>query len=137
MRQAGIQRRDLRNVWRYGHYNNDASARRTRREGYTVRIADLPEWIEREFEFPTTRATVVERFGGMKVDAPDHASSESLSTILERGGAERYRSSTELMEVISGSLSDVYIGRKYYDDRGHNPTELVRGNQEEMTDSSF
>lgn len=100
-------------------------------------MAELLQQIEREFEFPLTRAAVVDRFGEETLDAPDRTSSESLSTVLSRGGEDRYQSKTDLLEAISGNLSDEYIGRKYYDDRGHNPTELEHGSQEDTVDVSF
>ena len=100
-------------------------------------INALPEWIETEFEFPLIKTTVIDRAGDLKIDAPDRADSETLDTILEGGGDETYRSREDLMNAIRGNLSDEYIGRKYYDDRGSNPMEQVRDTQRDATDESF
>lgn len=100
-------------------------------------IGDLPEWIETEFEFPVTRAVVIDRAGDLEIDAPDREDSESLATILERGGDESYGSSNDLLDAIRGSLSDEYIGRKFYDDRGNNPQDSERGPPSDTVDESF
>ena len=100
-------------------------------------INDLPEWIDTEFEFPLTKTTVIERAGDLEIDAPDRADSETLDTILEGGGDETYHSKEDLMNSIRGNLSDEYIGRKYYDDRGSNPMEPERDTQRDATDESF
>lgn len=63
--------------------------------------------------------------------------SETLATILEKGGDETYQSEDDLLSAIRGNLSDEYIGRKYYDDRGSNPREQERGTQRDTIDQSF
>lgn len=87
----------------------------------------LPEWIESEFEFPLERSTVVQRAGDRVVDAPDPEASETLATILERSGDETYHSTDHLLDAIWGSVSEEYVGRKYYGDRGWNPPAAELG----------
>lgn len=100
-------------------------------------INALPEWIDTEFEFPLSKKTVLDRAGDLEIDAPDRADSETLETILGGGGDETYHSGEDLLTAIRGNLSDGYIGRKYYDDRGSNPTEQERETQTDTPDESF
>lgn len=102
-----------------------------------MEINDLPGWSEREFAFPLSRSTVIGRAGDLEIDAPDRADSETLATLLERGGEETYRSYDELLDVIRGNLSDGYIGRKFYDDRGNNPLSSGPDDQTDPVDVSF
>lgn len=102
-----------------------------------MKINDLPEWVETEFEFPVTRAVIIDRVGDFEIDAPDRADSETLAALLERGGDESYESSKDLLDAIRGSLSDEYIGRKFYDDRGNNPLNSERDPPSNANDESF
>ena len=102
-----------------------------------MKISDLPEWIKAEFEFPLMRATVIDRAGTLEIDAPDRADSETLSTILNRSGDERYQSQDGLLDAIRGNLSDEYIGRKYYDDRGMNPSGSENDAPKDTADESI
>ncbi|ELK47037.1 hypothetical protein D320_20409, partial [Haloferax sp. BAB-2207] len=38
-------------------------------------------------------------------------------------GTETYESAADLYNTILGSVSDDYIGRKFYDDRGADPAD--------------
>lgn len=100
-------------------------------------INSLPDWIETEFEFPLTNKTVIDRAGDVEVDAPDLVNSETLSTILEKGGDETYQSKEDLLTAIRGNLSEEYIGRKYYDDRGSNIMGQERDMERDLVDQSF
>jgi hypothetical protein len=102
-----------------------------------MEINSLPHWIDGEFEFPLSKKAVIDRAGNLEVDAPDRANSETLATILERGGDEMYQSREELLTGIRRNLSDEYIGRKYYDDRGSNPVEQERGTPRDTVDRSL
>lgn len=97
----------------------------------------LPTWIDEEFEFPLTTENVIDQAGDHEVDAPDSVNSETLAAILETGGDETYQSREDLLAAIRGNLSDEYIGRKYYDDRGCNPMTRERGVPRDTVDHSF
>lgn len=103
----------------------------------TMNVNALPNWIESEFEFPLTKKTLLARAGDIEIDAPDHANSETIATILEVDGSDTYQSREDLVTAIRGNLGDAYIGRKYYDDRGSNPIELERNTQRTSTNKSF
>lgn len=102
-----------------------------------MKVNALPTWIDSEFEFPLTKKTVLDRAGDIEIEAPDQANSETIATILEVGGNHTYQSREDLVTAIRGNLSDAYIGRKYYDDRGTNPMELERNTQKASTNKSF
>lgn len=102
-----------------------------------MKINDLPEWVETEFEFPLTRAVIIDRAGDLEIDAPDRSDSETLATLLERSGDESYESSNDLLDTIRGNLSDEYIGRKFYDDRGNNPLNSERNPPRNTDDESL
>lgn len=99
----------------------------------TMEIRSVHAWAVARFEFPVTLESVIDDAGAVEVAAPEPADSETISTILERGGSTRYRSPSELVNDIMGNVSDCYIGRKYYDDRGTNPL-LVGATTNRKTD---
>lgn len=98
-------------------------------------IDESSAWIDSEFEFPLENTTVLNQAGDLEIDAPDLGDSETLQTILQDAGEETYHSKEELITAIRGNLSDEYVGRKYYDDRGANPPE--QNTQRDTTDESF
>jgi hypothetical protein len=81
----------------------------------------LHEWAVSNFEYPVSRETVIETVGDCRIEAPDSQSSETVTTVLNRGTESRFLSHTDLSDTIKCNLGDQYIGRKYYDDRGSNP----------------
>lgn len=91
-----------------------------------MRLPHLHEFLEREFEFPVDRASVLARIGDATVDAPNDDDSETIDEILV-GGDETFESADGLYESVVGNLNDGYIGRKFYDDRGAN---IEAGDQE-------
>lgn len=102
-----------------------------------MKLNDLPDWIESEFEFPVTRTSVLEQAGEIEIDAPDYSDSETIATTLNRSGEEVYDSKTALLDAIHGNLSDEYIGRKYYDDRGTNPMDSTEQASNDTANKSF
>jgi hypothetical protein len=87
---------------------------------------DVRDHLDEEFEFPVDHAPLVEEVGGMELDAPA-AESETVRTVLNRTDKRAYRSAGEVHEILLGTVSDAYIGRKYYDDRsGSRPSSQNR-----------
>ncbi|KAB1190478.1 hypothetical protein GJR96_16010 [Haloferax sp. MBLA0076] len=64
-----------------------------------------------------------------------HSSSGPCSSSRWSAPARRF-SADELFTTIIGNVSDEYIGRKYYDDRGTNPSAAAVGPRDEA-DVSF
>lgn len=84
-----------------------------------MRMTELRDGIAGDIEFPANRATVVERIGDRELEAPD-GQSETVREVLDRAGVHSFVSVDDVYQSIVGNLSDAYIGRKRYDDRGHN-----------------
>lgn len=96
-----------------------------------MRIKELRGFLESELDYPVDGRSVVERVGGVEVEAPDLADSETVATVLGRLEEATYDSADELFEALVGALSDEYIGRKFYDDRGGNPAGATAGRNDE------
>lgn len=84
-----------------------------------MRVSELEERIGEEIEFPANRATIVDRIGDRVLEAPN-GQAETIKQVLERGGERNFTSADDVFQSVVGSLSEAYIGRKRYDDRGHN-----------------
>ena len=96
-----------------------------------MRLSELHEFLEREFEYPIDHASVIERIGTIRIAAPEERSAETVSKIIDPLDQQTYDSADELFETIIGNLGDEYIGRKFYDDRGGNPPETGPGPRDE------
>ncbi|AKU08438.1 MULTISPECIES: DUF5789 family protein [Haloferax] len=86
-------------------------------------IRDLQSHLETAFEYPVATDRVLERVGDIEVTAPNVDDAETVEAILDPLGAETYESAADLYNTILGSVSDDYIGRKFYDDRGADPAD--------------
>ena len=101
-----------------------------------MKISNLLASLEDELTFPIDQDSVVEQIGAVEIEAPDAQETETVSTIIGPVGQETYVSADELFTTIIGNVNDEYIGRKFYDDRGGNPSETALGPTDE-TDVSF
>jgi hypothetical protein len=88
--------------------------------------SEIHKLVETGFEFPLTTAAVLEQVGEKEIEAPNPSESETVATILARSGEETYYSEDDLLSALQNGLSEEYIGRKYYDDRGPNPESQER-----------
>ncbi len=88
-----------------------------------MELNELPEVVETAFEYPVATTTVAETIGARTIKAPTVTKSERLTAVLDRTGVKTYESPEALMTAIRGNLSDEYVGRKYYDDRGTIPAD--------------
>lgn len=101
-----------------------------------MQVENLASYLDEELVYPIDRASVVEQIGPVEIEAPDQDDSESIDTIIRSVGQESYDSADELYTTIIGNVSDEYIGRKFYDDRGHHGVDTSEGPQEDR-DVSF
>ena len=90
-------------------------------------LSELPEHLERELTYPIDSSTVIEQIGTVQVEAPDSSDSETVASILDPLGPESFDSAEDLFATIFGSVSDDFIGRKFYDDRGGDPLGAYDG----------
>lgn len=102
-----------------------------------VTLKALPARLSARFDFPVDRDTLLAGIGDWVVEAPDPAESERLADVLNRSGASHFVSEADLLETILCNLSDEYVGRKYYDDRGSNPFEMTTVVPNDPIDQSF
>ena len=87
-----------------------------------MRLPETRDMFTRRLEFPIACETVIERIGDVKLDAPT-GDGETVGEVLGRCGEETFESADDLYGALIGSVGDEYIGRKYYDDRGSQPSD--------------
>jgi hypothetical protein len=87
-----------------------------------MRLPETRDLFARELEFPVTTTTVVETVGDHRLEAPN-GTSESIAEILERCAEEEFDSADGLYDSLVMHVSDAFIGRKFYDDRGGQPSD--------------
>jgi hypothetical protein len=100
-------------------------------------IKDLPAMLERRIDYPAGPETVKSEIGETEIEAPDSADAKSIAELLDHVDEDTYDSPEELFDALVSYLPDAYIGRKFYDDRGSNPLELLRGEDDDSADRSF
>ncbi|WP_049915253.1 DUF5789 family protein [Haloferax mucosum] len=86
-----------------------------------MEIRDLPSLLESELTYPVDTGRVVDQIGAVELDTPAADASEPISVIIAPLGPTTFDSADELYNTILGNVSDEFIGRKFYDDRGANP----------------
>ena len=84
-----------------------------------MRPNDAYKTFDEAYSYPIDRETIIETMGETQIESPN-GPGETIAETLERSGREEFRSAQELTNAFLGTLSDEYIGRKYYDDRGDN-----------------
>lgn len=89
-----------------------------------MKINGLSAFLEAELAYPVDQAAVVERVGATEIEGANDGETETISAIIDAVGQDTYWSADELYTTIVGNVSDDYIGRKFYDDRGGNPAEV-------------
>lgn len=99
-------------------------------------LSELQERLETDLTYPIDSTAVIDRIGDAQIDAPDTDDSETIASILEPLGPESFESPDELFTTIFGNVSDEFIGRKFYDDRGGDPLGTYDGTGDER-DVSF
>lgn len=97
-----------------------------------MNIDGLESFLKTELAYSIDQQSVLEQIGGVEIDAPDDTETETVSTIIGAVGQQTYDSADELFQTIVGNLSDEYIGRKFYDDRGANPADTEMGPRDEI-----
>lgn len=83
-------------------------------------LKEVREVLDSSLDAPIEKNRVVESHGDRELVAPTGAT-ETIEEVLEREDIDRYRSVDELVDSITGNVSEDFVGRKHYDDRGPNP----------------
>jgi hypothetical protein len=87
-----------------------------------MRLRDVRDEIEDRVDCPAEASMVLDEMGNKKLEAPG-GESETVAQVLRRDSTETYHTTVELYESILCNLSEAYVGRKGYDDRGPNPVD--------------
>lgn len=87
-----------------------------------MRLPETRDLFARELTFPASHQTVIETIGDEDIQAPT-GQSETIAEVLDRTSNDQYRSADELYDALMTFVSDEFIGRKFYDDRGTTPKD--------------
>jgi hypothetical protein len=101
-----------------------------------MKLKETSGFLKDELTYPIDQTSVIEKIGEREIEAPNQQENETIAVIIDPIGREKYFSSDELFNTIIGNLSDDYIGRKFYDDRGSDPLGTASERREEV-DISF
>jgi len=85
-----------------------------------MRLPETRNLIVKEIEFPISCEDAVEEIGDVRIESPN-GYEEAISDALGRCGDETFGSADELYDTVVSSVSEEFVGRKGYDDRGPNP----------------
>jgi len=86
-----------------------------------MNIGELQALLENELSYSVSHASVLTQIGSAEIEALDEDETETVSAIIDAVGQESDGSADELCATVLGTVSDDYIGRKFYDDRGGGP----------------
>jgi hypothetical protein len=96
-----------------------------------VLLSELADYLETEFTYPIELDEVVERAGDVRIGDDGAEDPETIGSALDSLGPISFESADALYKTIYGNVGDDFIGRKYYDDRGGNPSEVPGGPSDE------
>ncbi|MFW6002960.1 MAG: DUF5789 family protein [Halanaeroarchaeum sp.] len=85
-----------------------------------MRLPETRDLFARELTFPASHQAVIETIGDTELQAPT-GQHETIEEVLDRTSNEQFRSADELYDALMTFVSDAFIGRKFYDDRGSTP----------------
>jgi hypothetical protein len=84
-----------------------------------MRPKDTYDAFDEAYSYPTDLDTVLETMGEETIESPN-GTDETIAQIFSHAETRTYESPRALHDEFVSLLSDQYIGRKYYDDRGDN-----------------
>lgn len=77
---------------------------------------DVRDHLDQTFDFPVDHAALVEQVGDVELEGST-TDPETIETVLNRTRMSSYESAADVHDLLLGTVTDGYIGRKYYDDR--------------------
>lgn len=102
-----------------------------------IALDELLPRLEADLVYPVTTEAVLGQIGTAEIEAPDRSDSQTVAEVLEPVGEETFGSAEALFEALLGNLSDDYVGRKFYDDRGANIEDASSSAPHDVEDESF
>jgi hypothetical protein len=94
-----------------------------------MEYSNMKAVVDESLAFPATHSAVINQVGAVEITSPS-GDSITVKEILNPVAVDTYDSSDDLYMTIIGNLGDSFIGRKYYDDRGGNPTPSDAGDSQ-------
>jgi hypothetical protein len=86
-----------------------------------IRLSETRDLFTSELTFPATCEDVIDTCGDVTLQAPG-GESESIGDALDRCESTEFTSADELVATLLTFVSQDYVGRTGYDDRGNNPS---------------
>ncbi len=86
-----------------------------------IRLSETRDLFSKELTFPATCDEVIQTCGDVVLQAPG-GDNESIGDVLGRCESTEFTSTDELVDTLVMYVSESYVGRTGYDDRGSNPT---------------
>ena len=85
-----------------------------------IRLSETRDLFVQELSFPATCDDVITACGDVILQAPG-GTNEAIADVLARCDADEFESTDELVDTVMLFVSNDYVGRIGYDDRGNNP----------------
>lgn len=113
-----MQRPVLCGWWRLHESTTSFSLRQ--QESTFMDVSNVREILDQECNFPADKETIVEQVGDTELEALEahETEAETIATVLDRTEESTFHSVADAYNAILGAVTDPYVGRKYYDDRG-------------------
>jgi hypothetical protein len=85
-----------------------------------IRLSETRDLFVQELTFPAECEEVVAACGDVTLQSPG-GDNEAIGDVLARCDSETFESTDELVDTVMLWVSNDYVGRVGYDDRGNNP----------------
>lgn len=82
-----------------------------------MRLPEARDLFVRELTFPATREEAIDAAGDRVLEMPN-GGTETVGEVLDRGSPEEFNSVDELYDSLMLFVSEGFVGRQSYDDRG-------------------
>jgi hypothetical protein len=82
-----------------------------------MRLPEVRDLFARELTFPVRCEVVVEELGNRELESP-RGGSETIAEVLGRCEEETFDSADGLHDALLTFVSEGFVGRRFYDDRG-------------------
>lgn len=82
-----------------------------------MRLPEVRDLFARELTFPVRCEVVVEEVGDRELESPN-GETETIAAVLGRCEEETFHSADGLYDALLTFVSEGFVGRRFYDDRG-------------------
>ena len=85
-----------------------------------IRLSETRDLFSQELTFPVTCEEVIEDCGDVGLQGPGGVD-DTIADVFDRCESTEFGSTDELVDTLMMYVSEDYVGRVGYDDRGDNP----------------